>query len=154
MDEENTRISKLITKYLKGEMTDEEDKELQDWVMQSRENYELVDNLTDPDKLEEEIREFYQSKLNIRKKIDAQIGNEERAAIPEAVEARVIRMSRIKYRHPRNTWIYVTAVGVFLLSSGAIWLQLRRSSGIGIAASPTDGRSGNAALAMSNELRR
>src|SRR5882724_532109 len=136
MDEENTRISKLITKYLKGEMTDEEDKELQDWVMQSRENYELVDNLTDPDKLEEEIREFYQSKLNIRKKIDAQIGNEERAAIPEAVEARVIRMSRIKYRHLRNTWIYVTAVGVFLLSSGAIWLQLRRSSGIGIAASP------------------
>jgi len=35
MDEENTRISKLITKYLKGEMTDEEDKELQDWVMRS-----------------------------------------------------------------------------------------------------------------------
>src|SRR5882762_7668758 len=136
MDEENTRISKLITKYLKGEMTDEEDKELQDWVMQSRENYELVDNLTDPDKLEEEIKEFYRSKLNIRKKIDAQIREEEKAAIPEAIEARVIRMSRITYRHPRSTWKYVAVVAVLLLSSGAIWLQVRRSSGIGIAASP------------------
>jgi len=40
-------------------MTDEEDKELQDWVMQSRENYELVDNWTDPDKLEEENKRIF-----------------------------------------------------------------------------------------------
>ncbi|HMH24415.1 MAG TPA: hypothetical protein VK563_21685 [Puia sp.] len=70
MDGVNVRIAELISKYLKGEMTEEEDKELQDWVMLSRENYKLVDSLTDPDRLKKEIKEYHQSKQNIRRKID------------------------------------------------------------------------------------
>jgi transmembrane sensor len=148
MDEVNARISELIIKYLRGEMSEEEDKELQDWVMLSRENYELVDSLKDPDRLEEEIREFHQSKINIRRKIDAKISEAQitSALSAEGIAAKVVRMPGTRHRSlRRGIGKYVAAACILLLLSGAAWWQIRRSSGAGITGS------GNAGLALKND---
>jgi transmembrane sensor len=53
------RASELIVAYLKGNLTDQEQQELDSWVEESNENRALFSELTNPVRLNEAISEFY-----------------------------------------------------------------------------------------------
>lgn len=65
-----SRISDLIIKHLKEELTVEEDHELQDWAHSSPENLDLFHQLTGSSSLEQAMQEAHELRLSIRKKID------------------------------------------------------------------------------------
>jgi ferric-dicitrate binding protein FerR (iron transport regulator) len=67
------RIKDLIIKHLKDELTVEEQLELREWIDCSDDNREIFHQLTDPEKLNEDLKEYYEAKINIWKKVDARI---------------------------------------------------------------------------------
>ncbi|MDO6430710.1 FecR domain-containing protein [Flavitalea sp. BT771] len=69
----NERIKDLIIKHLKDELTVEEQLELQEWIRASDEHRLVFDRLSDPDGLNEELREFHEIQAAIWNKVDARI---------------------------------------------------------------------------------
>lgn len=58
MKKVNNRIPALIMKHLKGELLEEEKKELDQWLNRSEQNQALFDELTDDDKVTSKLRRF------------------------------------------------------------------------------------------------
>lgn len=99
------RISALILKSLRDELSPEEQVELQAWLESSAENRKLYSELTDEDSLRRTLQEFYESDENVWRKIEEDI--------EEAPPAPVRRM---------RPWRYVAAASVTIfLAAGAFW---------------------------------
>jgi len=119
MGELNHRIRDLIIKHLKDEQTVEEQLELREWINASAHNRDVFHELSDPDKLSGDLKEYYEAKTSIRDKIDTRIKT---FALPE----RPLSNSRTINRRLR---IYVSAAAllfVFVLSY--FWLASRFDS--------------------------
>ena len=67
------RIATLIVRQLKGDLNNQEADELNSWIDSSEANRNLFKQLTDPDFLQPEVSDFYQSHKRILKKIQAAI---------------------------------------------------------------------------------
>ncbi len=67
------RISELITKYLEGTLTVNEEIELNEWLEQSPKNKSLYDELTNENSLQNSLKEFYSLQQNIQRKTNAGI---------------------------------------------------------------------------------
>lgn len=153
------RIRDLIIKHLKEEITPEEYSELQDWVQSSAENSVIFNQLTDPDFLEEAMRESYELGLSIRRKIDLRmqengpaeglvpvgltsetnpIAKHQLASGASYTSSRRLTRSRplIPSRPLRKIWFYAAAACVLLLFTGA-WFWLTRPAHPILATSPT-----------------
>ncbi len=65
-----SRISDLIIRHLKEDLTVEEDHELQGWVHNSPENLALFHQLTDADTLARALKEAQELRMSIGTKID------------------------------------------------------------------------------------
>lgn len=120
MGELDHRIKDLIIKHLKDELTVEQQLELQQWINASDHNSDVFRQLTEPDQLSEDLKEYYEAKTNIRDKIDARIRT---FALPESPVSN-IRPVR------RRRWIYASAAAalLFLLITSYFWLASRFDS--------------------------
>jgi ferric-dicitrate binding protein FerR (iron transport regulator) len=120
MGELDHRIKDLIIKHLKDELTVEQQLELQQWINASTHNSDIFRQLTEPDQLNEELKEYYEAKSNIRDKIDARIRT---FALPENPVPN-IRPAR------RRRWVYASAAAalLFLLITSYFWLASRFDS--------------------------
>lgn len=76
------RIRDLIIKHLKEEIRPDESQELENWIHLSEENFALFNQLTDPDFLEEAMKESHNLRLSILKKIDLRIKEYRQAPPP------------------------------------------------------------------------
>jgi len=119
MGELNHRIKDLIIKHLKGELAVEEQLELQKWTEVSDDNLHVFHQLTEPDPLSENLKEYYEAKTNIRNKIDTRIKT---FALPESPVPQIRSINR-------RLRIYVTAaalLSLFIISY--FWLASRFDS--------------------------
>jgi len=120
MGELNHRIKDLIIKHLQDELTIEDQLELREWINVSDYNRDIFRQLTDPDQLSEDLKEYLEAKINIRKKIDVRIKT---SAIADETPVYNIRPIR---RHIR---VYVAAAAIiFLFITSYIWLASRFDS--------------------------
>ena len=113
------RIAALIIKHLRGELTSEENTELQEWIEASAENRDLFNRLSNEDTFKQDIIEFHESKLNTWNKIDTAIS-----------EVPVVTM---KPNRRRN---YLAAASVIVLLSAGAWLWFQYSNKSFIAKTP------------------
>ncbi|MES1160648.1 MAG: FecR domain-containing protein [Bacteroidota bacterium] len=121
-----SRIRDLIIKYLKEEITIDENQELMGWVHHSEENSALFHQLTDADFLEEALKESHELKVNIRMKVDQRI-----AAVADEA-----RSTSTPTRSWRKIWYYAAAACLILVVGG-IYFLLSRPSHPSLASSPT-----------------
>src|SRR5258708_10158371 len=114
------RIRDLIIKHLKEEITEDEYQELQSWVHQSEENSVLYSELTNPDSLEEAIKESYDLGISIRMKIDARLAAANHPTV-KTEEAKLVYLLPPARR--KKTWIYAAAACLLVLFTGSyFWL--------------------------------
>jgi len=109
------RISGLIIKYHRDEISESEYQELMEWRNQSVENWKLFDKLSDPDYVKGEMKEL--PDLQVLKKegwekIVSTIGNEDVAILP------------VISRHTRRTRYFIAASVASLLVAG-VWLYTK-----------------------------
>ena len=132
MTDATDRIKILIIKHLKNELNAGEYDELQAWVGSSDENQVIFDQLTDPDRLEQDLKEFHEAKVNIRGKIDARLRKPEPvyqpgiqpllySSDPAAPSVPVIPLLT------RRTWVYAAAACAILLLAGGYLLMSRHT---------------------------
>jgi len=116
MEELNHRIKDLIIKHLRDELTVEEQLELQQWINLSDHNRETFLQLTDPDKIDKDLKEYHEAKTNVWDKIDARI---KILAIPEAPVPNIRPFSR-------RLRIYVAAAVLLVVCiTSYLWLASR-----------------------------
>jgi transmembrane sensor len=63
MFEKRDHIIKLIKKHFLGKLTPEEDAELQEWLAENEEHRKLLEQLTDDELMEEQMRTFVRSQI-------------------------------------------------------------------------------------------
>ena len=143
-----SRISDLIIKHLKGELTMEEYQELQDWVHLSEENSILFAQLTDADSLAELLQESDRLRRTIKNKIDQRIGDYDRVDDNEhadlqyndswhserlyvgAEEGKLVYLPGVR-RSRRRVWLYAAAACFLaILTGGYFWMTNRPSPSI------------------------
>jgi len=124
MAEANGKVYLLILKHLKGELNSSEKELLQDWIHSSDENRAIFHELTDPARLETDLKEFHETRINIQTKIAERIREQELTALSTPARRHVI---------PR-IWRYIAAASVLLLVVGA-WLWMHRNPGTARASS-------------------
>jgi len=131
MAEDPGRIKLLILKYLKDELLPGEFTELQDWIALSDDNLRLFTRLTNPDQLQEDIKEYHEAGINIKDKIDARL-----AALEQAEGAKLIELPGVgAYRSRKRRWMVAAASLLILFSAGTIWWTQRSAKSI-ISSSP------------------
>jgi len=116
MTDATDRIKVLILKHLKGELQAGEHDELQAWVRSSDGNRAIFDQLSDPDRLEQYLKEFHEAKVNIRAKIEAGIRKSGAVYGPGAEPLlSPVPVFPIVRKRP---WLYAAASVVLLLGAG------------------------------------
>ncbi|HWK04809.1 MAG TPA: FecR domain-containing protein [Puia sp.] len=126
------RIRDLIIKHLKEELTEEESQELQSWVHRSEDNALLFNQLTEPDSLEElmkesDVRTSILQKITARLAEDPQFAPLRNADIatpnPPTLETSA---TKIVYLTPparrSRTWLYAAACVLLLFAGSDFWL--------------------------------
>src|SRR5258705_535072 len=103
------RVKELIIRLLKEDLTDEENTELQRWAHSTPENMDLYQQLTDPDRLAADLREFHEARMSIHARLDAVVIHRTELAQEEPVLP--------KYRIPRRTWAFRAAAIIILLAT-------------------------------------
>jgi len=137
-----SRISDLIIKHLKEELTADEYHELQDWIHNSPENLALFHQLTDPSSLEEALQEMHELQLSIRKKIDERMkeymqeGTADRqtddlwtadrlyVGTEEGKEGKLIYLPGTRRSH-KKIWLYTAAASILVLFAGGYFWMTR-----------------------------
>jgi transmembrane sensor len=71
------RIAQLVVKHLRGELTDDENQELQAWIYQSKENELAFEKATDPENLKEGLRREFEKEEKIIDQLKSEIESEE-----------------------------------------------------------------------------
>ncbi|HYF29812.1 MAG TPA: FecR family protein [Chitinophagaceae bacterium] len=104
--EQAFRASDLIVKYLKGELTDKEQTELDSWIEQSDANRKLFSELTNPDLLNQQLDEFY--------KVDMD-------AAHRRLQKRLFPHGTGVLRFIPTVWRYVAAAVIAVLVGAGIW---------------------------------
>ena len=97
------RISVLLLKYLRGELSIAEKAELDEWKHSSGENMELFSRLTDPDGLRELLNEYYVSRDQVWDRIVARA--------PELADA---EPSKRRWLRPALAAASVILIGAFI----------------------------------------
>jgi len=108
--EQLQRMSDILVKYMRDELTAEESKELDDWIAASSSNKMVFDELTNPDTLQENMIELYNSKKKVLERI--------KGMYPEFFKETPVYKMRI--------WRTVAAASIIfiLLSTGAyFWFR-------------------------------
>jgi len=123
----NQRIRHLIILHLKGELTIHEQLELQEWVNSSDDHREIFDQLSDPDRLKDELKEYFEAQANIWDKIDAGIKTPAYIEGPAATPAIHPVRRRLRYYIVAASLVGVVVIGYF-------WLRARHTP---IEATPT-----------------
>src|SRR5882757_4565357 len=107
------RIKDLINKHIKDELTIEDQLELQTWINLSDANHDLFSQLTNPETLNRDLKEYHEARINIRKKIDARIQS------PSFIE-QPSPPSRTIWRRMR---VYVAAASLLIIfATSYFWL--------------------------------
>jgi hypothetical protein len=123
MENHNERIRYLITQHLKGELPIKEQIELQEWVNASHDHQEIIDQLSDPDKLREDLKEYAEVRANVWDKIDAGIKTPAYVEGPSAPIAPTIQPIRRRLRP------YIAAASVaMIILIGYLFLRTRRAA--------------------------
>ena len=107
------RIATLLVKHLKGELNEEENRELRDWASASAENLQLFNELSTNESLQKELTEFYEARGSILEKIKSRITNEE-PVTQFSYKARWYR-----YTAAAAVIIAITTTAYFLLQRGS-----------------------------------
>src|SRR5882757_7385898 len=134
------RISDLIIKHLKEELTVEEYHELQDWIDLSAENSALFHQLTDASSLEEALQETHELRLSIRKKIDERMKEymqEDKMADRQTddlwtadrlyvgtEEGKLVYLPGAR-RSRKRIWLYAAAACILVLFTGGYFWRTR-----------------------------
>jgi transmembrane sensor len=71
------RIAQLVVKHLQGELTDDENQELQAWIYQSKENELAFEKAIDPENLKEGLRREFEKEERILNRLKSEIESEE-----------------------------------------------------------------------------
>jgi transmembrane sensor len=99
------RIAQLVVRHLQGELTDDENQELQAWIYQSKENELAFEKAIDPENLKEGLKREFDKEERILDQLKSEIESEEGVIF--------IRARRKWYR-------YVAAAAIImLLGAGA-----------------------------------
>ncbi|OJW61053.1 MAG: hypothetical protein BGO55_31635 [Sphingobacteriales bacterium 50-39] len=134
MENFNERIRYLIMQHLKGESTIHEQLELQEWVNASNDHRELFDQFSDPERLKEELKEYFEAQTNIWDKIDAGIKT------PAYIEGPAESVTRTIHPIRHHIRSYVAAASLLLIIiTGYFWLRPRHT--------PIEGRSASVPVA-------
>jgi len=122
MENPNERIRYLIIRHLKGELTIHEQLELQEWVNASNDHREIFDQLSDPDRLKDELREYFEAQANIWDKIDARIKT------PSYIEGPAESLSPAIHPIRRHLRPYIAAASLLVvIVTGYFWLNPRHT---------------------------
>jgi ferric-dicitrate binding protein FerR (iron transport regulator) len=122
MENPNERIRYLIIQHLKGELTIHEQLELQEWVNASNDHREIFDQLSDPDRLKDELREYFEAQANIWDKIDARIKT------PSYIEGPAESLSPAIHPIRRHLLPYIAAASLLVvIVTGYFWLRPRHT---------------------------
>jgi transmembrane sensor len=101
---ETGRIAELIFKYLKDELNTSEAAELEVWKQESAGNQKEFDELIDPDKIRDDLKEIYSHEDAVWSKLIAKA--------PEL---------DIKQKDKNNLALWIAAAAIFILTSGVCW---------------------------------
>jgi transmembrane sensor len=110
MDIHIDRIVELVIKHLKGELTEFERAELQQWMDESEDNRRAVEEFMTGDSLRTGLADLYAVKERIWRKLDGQID--------EGEHRNVVRLRR------RSRFRYGVAAAILLLAGGSAFLLL------------------------------
>lgn len=106
------RASELILKFLKGNLTEHEQAELDKWIAESDANYELFIELTDPMRIGRQLRDFYP--------IDT-------AAAYERLERRLFPVKTIRMSMFSGARRYVAVAAAIFFVTAIVWVCYVRS---------------------------
>jgi len=104
------RIPELIFKELRGEISESEREELQEWVAGSEENGAFYEQFTSEERLHAGMTEFYEFQRNVWERITKEV--------PE-LQIRVVPIMR-------RTMFYAAAAVLLLVATGGYWWLNRR----------------------------
>jgi transmembrane sensor len=107
------RIAQLVVKHLQGELTDDENQELQAWIYQSKENELAFEKAIDPENLKEGLRREFEKEERILDQLKSEIEKE------SETEVIVINAKRKWYR-------YAAAAAIIIVSTGAFFIFFNR----------------------------
>jgi len=134
MENPNERTRYLIMQHLKGELTIHEQLELQEWINSSNDHRAIFDQLSDPDSLKDELREYFEAQANIWDKIDAGIKT------PSYIEAPAESFTPTISPIRRHTRAYIAAASLLaIIIAGYFWLRPKHT--------PNEGRPVSAPVA-------
>jgi len=124
MEKSNERVRYLIIQHLKGELTIHEQLELQEWVNASNDHRETFDQLSDPDRLKQELKEYSEARTNIWDKIDA--GIKATPFIEGPARSPIPTIYPIRRRLGIYTAAAASLLGIIII--GYFWLRPRSAS--------------------------
>src|SRR5688500_7882207 len=101
------RIAQLVVKHLQGELTDDENQELQAWIYQSKENELEFEKATDPENLKEGLRREFEKEERILNQLKSELENEE---------------SVISIKANRKWYKYVAAAAIIMLMGAGTFI--------------------------------
>jgi transmembrane sensor len=113
------RISSLIVKHLRSEISPAEEIELTDWVNESRQNKVLFDEITREEVIQEELTNLYASKADTWQKIEAYLATE---SVAPAQENKNVILFPFK-----KLWSFATAAAVVSAVAGTFWWAMSTS---------------------------
>jgi transmembrane sensor len=113
------RISSLIVKHLRSEISPAEEIELTDWVNESRQNKVLFDEITREEVLQEELTNLNASKADTWQKIEAYLATESVTPAEENKKVILVPFKRL--------WSFATASAVVSAVAGTFWWAMSTS---------------------------
>jgi transmembrane sensor len=110
------RIRPLLRKYLEGALSDEESRSLEEWAAATSESRALLQRISDPDQLQQDLKLLEKSNENIFARLQA--------AIPELSEKKTTKAPLIHRVHFLRSRFFRYAAAIVLIAGVASWIWI------------------------------